>query len=94
MNNKSLLKGTVLPVAVMCSAMTFNPVFGVISVHADTQVVQQQAGIRGNVVDDHGDPVIGATVMIVGGNASQGAITDLDGNFTVSVEAGAKLKIS
>jgi TonB-linked SusC/RagA family outer membrane protein len=94
MNNKSLLKGAILPVAVMCSALTFNPFFGVLSANADTQMVQQQSIIKGNVVDDHGESVIGATVLIVGGNASQGTITDFDGNFSISVNPGAKLKIS
>jgi hypothetical protein len=37
---------------------------------------------------------IGATVTVVGGNASQGAISDMDGNFSIQVTHGAKLKFS
>ncbi|MCH3995448.1 MAG: TonB-dependent receptor plug domain-containing protein [Prevotella sp.] len=52
---------------------------------------QTQDQITGSVVDDHGDPVIGATVSM-GGKA--GAVTDLDGNFRISAKSGEKLKVS
>ena len=49
--------------------------------------------VKGTVVDEQGEPVIGATIMVVG--ASQGgAITDFDGNFTIKVPAGGKIKVS
>lgn len=49
-------------------------------------------GLRGTVKDKAGEPVIGATVLVDGQTA--GAITDIDGNFTVSAKPGAKLQIS
>lgn len=40
--------------------------------------------VRGMVVDNAGEPLIGASV-IVKGNASQGTVTDFDGNFQLKV---------
>lgn len=48
---------------------------------------------RGSVIDELGEPVVGATVQAVGTTA--GVPTDIDGNFTLKVPAGAKdLKIT
>jgi TonB-linked SusC/RagA family outer membrane protein len=41
-----------------------------------------QTTIRGKIIDDAGEPVTGATVHVK--NANEGAITDLDGNFSLS----------
>ena len=38
--------------------------------------------------------MIGATVLVVGGGAAQGTVTDMDGNFSIHVKPGAKLKIT
>ncbi len=55
-------------------------------------VFAQQQMIKGQVVDDKGETVIGATVMVKGGQ--EGAITDIDGNFSVKGKVGATLTIS
>ncbi|MDE5651118.1 MAG: carboxypeptidase-like regulatory domain-containing protein, partial [Duncaniella sp.] len=55
-------------------------------------IFAQDITVKGTVVDDTGEPVIGATVLIDG--TSQGTATDFDGNFTLKVPEGAKLKIS
>lgn len=63
-------------------------------VHSQVLTVQQQAKERtvtGTVSDDLG-PVAGATVMIKG--TTQGAITDMDGKFTLKVPIGKTLVIS
>ena len=52
----------------------------------------QGTEIRGTVVDDTGEPVIGATVMIDG--TKIGTATDIDGNFTLKCEPGKKLTVS
>lgn len=51
-----------------------------------------QSTIKGKVVDEAGEAIIGASVMIKG--SSQGTVTDLDGNFTVQVQPGGVLTIS
>ena len=44
-------------------------------------VFAQQQVIKGQVVDDKGETVIGATVMLKG--TQEGSITDIDGNFSL-----------
>ncbi len=39
--------------------------------------------VKGNVVDDTGEPLIGVSVMVVG--QSRGVSTDIDGNYTIQV---------
>lgn len=55
-------------------------------------IVSAQTQVRGTVVDDLGEPVIGATVQV--GGTTQGTITDVDGNFTLSAPANGTLIIS
>ena len=50
--------------------------------------VQAQT-VKGNVVDATGEPVIGATVK-ESGLPSNGAVTDLDGNFTLQLKGKSK----
>lgn len=52
----------------------------------------QKANYSGVVVDGHGDPIIGASVVQKG--TTTGTVTDLDGNFKVSADAGSTLVIS
>ena len=59
---------------------------------AVVQVVNQQITAKGTIVEPNGEPVIGASVKVEGGTT--GTITDLDGNFSLSVPANAKLVIS
>ena len=56
-------------------------------------VFAQNTTVKGKVVDDTGEPIIGVNITVVG-NKSLGAITNLDGNFTLSVPANATLDIS
>ena len=52
----------------------------------------QQNQIKGSVIDEFGEPMIGVTIKVKGGSAA--AITDLDGNFSISVPAGSTLEFS
>ena len=59
----------------------------------DSQVVAQaQKKVKGQVVDATGEPLIGVNITVIGG--TEGTITDIDGNYTIGVPAGAKLKFS
>ena len=42
----------------------------------------QDQTVKGTVVDENGDPIIGASVRVNGKNGT-GVITDLDGNYTI-----------
>lgn len=56
------------------------------------QTQQQSRLIRGRVLDANGEPVIGANVVQKG--TTNGVITDIDGNFSLQLPAGAVLQIS
>lgn len=49
--------------------------------------------VKGSVVDENGLTVPGANVVVKGNN-SIGAVTDLDGNFTLNVPKGSTLVVS
>ena len=55
-------------------------------------IISAQTQVRGTVVDDAGEPVIGATIQIKG--TSQGTVSDIDGNFSVSAPSNGTLVIS
>ena len=50
-------------------------------------------GLKGHVIDENGEPVIGATVAEKS-NPKNATITDFDGNFVVNVKAGQIITIS
>lgn len=67
-----------------------------ITAHAnpETQMSQQSiAPITGTVVDENGDPVIGASVFEKD-NSRNGTATDIDGQFSLNVKPETKLKVS
>ena len=55
-------------------------------------VTQQTIKVSGQVVDQDGEALIGATVKVK--DAQSGAITDYDGNFELSVPANATIVVS
>ena len=57
------------------------------------QDIEQKKNITGKVTDSQGEPIIGANVLEIG-NTSNGTITDVNGNFSLSVPANAKIRIS
>lgn len=56
-----------------------------------TQQTQPVGLIKGSITSDSGEPLIGVTVKVAGG---QGAVTDIDGNFSVNVAPGTMLTFS
>ena len=66
-----------------------------ITYEANAAVVQQQSVCKGTVVDNNGDPVVGASVFVVSNGQKKGSVTDLDGNFEIAgVASGSSLTIS
>ena len=61
---------------------------------AMASVAQNQAVIKvkGQVVDDQGEPLVGATVKTK--DAKNGTVTDLDGNFQLDVPSNATLVVT
>lgn len=52
----------------------------------------QNASVQGTIVDENGEPVIGASVFIKG--TKTGAVTDIDGKFSLKSSAGKTLVIT
>ncbi|MDD6472766.1 MAG: SusC/RagA family TonB-linked outer membrane protein [Bacteroidales bacterium] len=60
--------------------------------NATAEAAQQARKITGTVIDESGEPVIGASVLVKG--KGTGSVTDLNGKFTVEASTGAVLQIS
>ena len=54
-------------------------------------VLAQQIVVKGHVADATGEPITGATVRVQGQHG--GAVTDVDGNFTLNANSGATVTI-
>ena len=74
---RHLLGTLVRLVAVMCLTVISVPVLA----QSDQQVGMK---VQGNVSDEKGDPLIGAAIFMQGNN-SVNAITDIDGNYVITV---------
>ena len=59
---------------------------------SSASVLAQNQTVTGTVVDELGEPVIGATVTVEGTKTA--TVTDLDGNYKIAAPAGAKVVIS
>ena len=55
-------------------------------------VQAQTVKVNGRVTDDLNEPMIGVSIVEKG--TANGCITDIDGNYSLDVPAGAKLKFS
>lgn len=64
----------------------------VLTAAASLAQAQNRNQVSGKVTDKAGEPLIGATVVVVG--TTTGATTGADGRFTIGVPAGGELKIS
>lgn len=89
LNNKAAL-------GVALAALCFTPGLGVQRAFAAPAEVPVSAPavqtVTGTVVDATGEPIIGASVKVKGSNT--GAVTDIDGNFTLRANTGAEIEIS
>lgn len=59
---------------------------------AKKQQAETTKAIKGKLVDNLGEPIIGATVVVKGTNNA--TITDIDGNFVINASGKDKLEIS
>lgn len=57
-----------------------------------TLALAQTKTVTGTVVDDFGEPVIGANVLVKG--TSNGTVTDIDGKFSLNVDENATIEVS
>ncbi len=61
-------------------------------VNVKAAVTQQTIKVKGQVVDQTGEPLIGATVRVKG--SQSGSVTDFDGNFEIDAASDATLVVS
>ena len=67
-------------------------VLTVCPVNVKAAVTQQTIKVKGQVVDQAGEPLIGATVRVKG--MQSGSVTDMDGNFQFDASSNATLVVS
>lgn len=82
------MKKKVIFVAVLCLTASLPSAYAAKDAGSDTVQRVQQSGkrITGKVLDNTGEPVIGASVTVKG--TTNGTITDMDGNFTLDNASG------
>lgn len=86
-------KGAVLAIAMLTGAPSDVLLRANTSMEEGMIVAQTGRMIKGTVTDQHGEPLIGCNVVVVG--SQTGVITDIDGNFTLSISGEAKqLKVT
>ena len=82
------MKKKVIFVAVLCLTASLPSAYAAKEAGSDAVQRVQQSGkrITGKVLDNTGEPVIGASVTVKG--TTNGTITDMDGNFTLDNASG------
>ena len=76
----------------MNKKLIFSICLSIVMSLSSLQAFAQNQTVTGTVLDETGEPVIGATVTVVGTKTA--TITDFDGNYKLSVPKGAKVTIT
>jgi hypothetical protein len=69
----------------------FKTLFLALAMMCSLPALAQNKTVTGTVIDETGEPVIGATVRVEGTQIA--AVTDLDGNYTIEVPKDGKLVV-
>lgn len=102
--NKSIcsnIKGKAVSLTILC-VFSYTISFASVNVGVDrgksasSRIIPNQSqatfNLKGKVIDDMGEPLPGANIVLVGG--TRGVATDIDGSFVISVSVGEKLTVS
>ena len=85
-NNEKI--ANVLDKCLMNSGLTYSVHNGVIAIkqieEKESAVPQQKTTLTGTVLDETGEPIIGANILVKG--TTNGTTTDLDGHFSLDVD--------
>lgn len=90
--NKTLVNRAMKAMLLAGFVTTVYPSSVFADVRANILVQTQQNSIKGTVVDEQGEPMIGVTVKVKGSQAA--TITDINGGFSVNAPNGATLELS
>ena len=66
---------------------------GAVLLLSPLETLAQGQTVKGTVLDENGEPIIGATILVAGEKGG-GTITDLDGNYEIQVPADSKITVS
>ena len=85
-NNEKI--ANVLDKCLMNSGLTYSVHNGVIAIkqieEKESAVPQQKTTLTGTVLDETGEPIIGANILVKG--TTNGTTTDLDGHFSLDID--------
>ena len=65
----------------------------IVALFAGHNAFAQQITLKGTVQDENGEPIIGAAVIDMQ-NTTSGALTDIDGNYTINVDGNSSIEVS
>ena len=85
--SKRILFSAIVTTALLAGSPQF-----VFSEVLEEHAIAQTGTVKGQVVDENGEPIIGASVLLKGG--SNGVITNIDGNFVLNGVSKGVLVIS
>lgn len=90
--SKAVLKATICLFLAVGASVSQAFAFSEVTETMRTEIVQQTGTITGKIIDSNGEAIIGASVVVKG--TSNGTITDIDGNFTLTVPVKSILTVS
>ena len=70
----------------------FKTLFLAVAMTCAMPAMAQNQTVQGIIVDENGEPVIGATIRVEG--TKNAAVTDFDGNYKIEVPKGGKVVVS
>lgn len=74
------------------SRLSLRAVLTVLMMFFAVTLSAQNISVKGSVVDQSGEPIVGASVKVLG--SSMGVITDIDGNYKISCPSSATLEFT
>ena len=74
------------------SRLSLRAVLAVLMMFFAVTLSAQNISVKGSVVDQSGEPIVGASVKVLG--SSMGVITDIDGNYKISCPSSATLEFT
>ncbi len=91
-NKNNLMRKQLFVTLLLTCGMPFSAQMQALANPEPQEQGQGQVAIKGTVLDENDEPVVGASVTIQG--QKQGIITDVFGNFTITAPVGTTLKVS